>query len=179
MSDNSIYRDSSYDRDSYYRGYTRAQLDGMIGQEQQRQKFVSAGDGMRIIPPAQLTDEMLEQIRAVMREELQAVTLREMRWEEIERLEAHFRQRKCKVCGKIPLEALLPAVIFAGMDDYLVKYPLCKCDVQRAEDSSTDGLVSGTIFKDGKPTVLGRQLIDEMKKLLARDLRINSSMNLT
>lgn len=47
-----------------------AQLDKMIDREKSFHQIVTDHKPMQIIPPARLSDEMLEQFRVVMREEL-------------------------------------------------------------------------------------------------------------
>lgn len=127
---------------------------------------------MRIIPPALFSDEMLEQIRVVVCEEIRKVAPRQLQWEEIDRLEAYLKQKKCRACGKIPLEAILSASAFAGAD-LPIKYPLCECDMQQPVNISLDNLdvIGGAVVENQSISNFGEKFFAQVNTELTRYTR--------
>lgn len=77
--------DTWYNR-SFYRGYTPKQLDAMIERDQVRQQIMLNAEPITITPPALFTDEMLEQIRAVVRKEVREEVRAALNEDESERM---------------------------------------------------------------------------------------------
>lgn len=144
-----------------YRGYTMKQLDELIDfakqqmfEPGQKRQMIRPYTPMQFIPPA-LSQEQLEQIRAVMREELQEA-------------------KKQTVWTPEDEDTFLRGVLRSRLSLGIMSLPeyraeLARLDKQKmqASDTSTDAsLVTGTIIRDGKLTDLGKSIIEKVRPLV-------------
>lgn len=122
---------------------------------------------------AEFSNEMLKQIRAVVREEVRKVAPRQLHWEEVDRLEARLKAKKCRRCGLIPVEALLSASALVGADLF-VTHALCQCEPREPIDVSTDDSSPVVVVRKELSQEQRKSIVEDVKQSLSREMRLSS-----